>query len=218
MTPARGAYAADDFSCHCGRGSGSFLPCDDPAASPHQTIEPPSEPLAHEFCRGNCRVPDRIRAVHRAAQRAGIHRVRNEWRCISGIGGGKRYPALCRQAWYVWCVRRTYAARHRTWTCHRHRIARRFNDCETSRPATPDAYIRASHRCGSRRWGGRNDPLPQRMSGSGKGVIARLNSRRFNQQLAHVAARSPTTRHRCVLLRQAAALAAAQSPAATAPG
>jgi hypothetical protein len=31
-----------------------------------------------------------------------------------------------------------------TWTCHRHRIVRRFDDCETSRPETPDAYVRAS--------------------------------------------------------------------------
>lgn len=124
---------------------GSFLPCDDPAAPSHQTIEPPLESLAHEFGRGDCRVYDRIRAVHRAAQRAGIYRVRNEWRRIFGIRGGKRNPALRWQASYVRYIGRTRAACPHTWTCHRHRIVRRFDDCETSRPETPDAYVRASH-------------------------------------------------------------------------
>ena len=68
-----------------------------------------------------------------------VFTVRNERRCISRIGGGKRYPALRRQAGYVRSVGRTCTARHRTWTCHRHRIACRFHDCETSRSAAPDA-------------------------------------------------------------------------------
>lgn len=142
---SRGAHVTYDFSWHSGGIPGSFLPCDDPAAPSHQTIEPPLESLAHEFGRGDCRVYDRIRAVHRAAQRAGIYRVRNEWRRIFGIRGGKRNPALRWQASYVRYIGRTRAACPHTWTCHRHRIVRRFDDCETSRPETPDAYVRASH-------------------------------------------------------------------------
>ena len=61
------------------------------------------------------------------------------------IGSAARYPALRRQAGYVRSVGRTCTARHRTWTCHRHRIACRFHDCETSRSAAPDAHVRASH-------------------------------------------------------------------------